>query len=314
MSGASMRSRREARTPRPIGCARIKHMFAPMNERVLALILLGALAVSGAGCRGTQVGRPVAPAEATLSTGSGGGVADPGTAVESNTVGGARSATEASAPPRRPARPVVAPGTIFKRVSTDQRLIALTFDDGPSPNLHAVLDALSRADARATFFVVGERCAGHDALLCDIVASGNELANHSWDHQEVDGDPSTGEIVRSLARTSSRLDEATQETPTLFRPPAGKYDGRLAGITEDLGLATALWDIHSGDTNGDSAGRIAATVLGQAHPGGIVLMHETAPATVEALPTLIDGLRARGYRLVTVSELLAAGRAVEVAR
>lgn len=267
-------------------------MFAPMNARALALILFGAIAVSGSACRGRAAVKPVAVAEATTST-------------------SAPSTTELASSSLLTG-PGVVPGTVVKSVDTSSQLIALTFDDGPSSNLQSILDALSRADARATFFVVGKRCEGHEDLLRDIAASGSELASHSWDHQEVDADSSTSEVVRSLIRTQVYLADAGCVPPTLFRPPAGHYDERLDGITAELGLATALWDIRSGDTDTDSSGKVVDEVMSQAHPGGIVLMHETSQATVDALPRVIDELRARGYRLVTVSELLAAGPAETV--
>ena len=159
----------------------------------------------------------------------------------------------------------------------------------------------------ATFFEVGDRSIGHDALLRRIVRSGHELGDHSYSHDEVGEGVSTAAIVKTIARTQQRFRQATGAVPALFRPRAGDYDGRLPRIAAERHLAIVLWSLHSGDTNGDSAPQITRTVLGGARPGAIVLMHETAPATIEAVPAIVRGLKKKGYRMVTVSELLAAG-------
>jgi peptidoglycan-N-acetylglucosamine deacetylase len=210
--------------------------------------------------------------------------------------------------PRQPGLGNARPGDVIRSVTTTRKLIALTFDDGPSKDaLPKILAALASVRAQGTFFEVGDRSIGHGDLLREIVASGSELGDHSWDHQEVDKVASTSAIERSISRTQQRMLDVTGVTPVLFRPPAGHYDGRLPGIAASDGLAVALWSLHSGDTNGDSAAKITRTVLGGARPGAIVLMHETAPHTVEALPGIVRALKARGYRMVTVSRLLAAG-------
>jgi peptidoglycan/xylan/chitin deacetylase (PgdA/CDA1 family) len=200
------------------------------------------------------------------------------------------------------------PGEVFHSVDTNEKVIALTFDDGPSKKgLAAILPALAKVRAHATFFEVGDRAIGHADLLRRIAASGNELANHTWDHQEVGKDASDAAIVASIRKTQSAFAAATGAPPVLFRPVAGHYDGRLPGIAADRGLAIALWSVHSGDTNGDSAAKITRTVLASAKPGAIVLMHETAPQSVLALSGILAGLKKRGYSMVTVSDLLGRG-------
>lgn len=200
-------------------------------------------------------------------------------------------------------------GQFVHSVATSQRLIALTFDDGPSrKNLPRIIAALRSVGGHATFFEVGGRSIGHDDLLEMIVRSGNELGDHTYTHAEVGRGASTADIASAIARTATRFRQATGVRPVLFRPPSGHYDARLSGLAGEQGMAVILWNIHSGDTNGDSSARITRTVLGSARPGAIVLMHETAPNTVAAMPAIVAGLNRRGYRMVTVSELLGSGQ------
>lgn len=200
----------------------------------------------------------------------------------------------------------VRPGSLVHSVATKRRLIALTFDDGPSGNLELILEHLAAAEARATFFCVGERSLAHDDKLQLLVAQGHELGNHTYEHLDLDA-AATDDIVRSLARTQARFAQAGVPRPVFMRPPMGRFDSRLAGIAARQRLAVALWSVRSGDANGETADGVASAVLGSARPGAVVLMHETAPATVKALPKILKRLADKGYEMVTVSDLVAAG-------
>lgn len=190
------------------------------------------------------------------------------------------------------------------------RRLALTFDDGPSAaNTARVLDLLAEHDARATFFVVGSRTEGVEDLLCRAAGAGHELANHTYSHMH------TVHLTRArlrddLARASSVIERATAGAARvrLVRPPFGKDRRRTVTLGRELGLLTVLWSIDSGDAMGLGRDEIIATVTTGAEPGAIVLMHDGGlerPATLEALGTLLPRLRADGYELVTVSDLLA---------
>jgi len=272
-------------------------VFAPLGKKGLIVALLAALLAIGAqaGCgpgeRTQGPEKSVAPgvvATATIATATATRPSPP--AWTSDPLGNAR------------------PGEVIHAVRTNKKLIALTFDDGPAARgLKVILAELAQVGGHATFFEVGDRSIGHDALLRRIVRSGHELGDHSYSHDEVGEGVSTAAIVKTIARTQQRFRQATGAVPALFRPRAGDYDGRLPRIAAERHLAIVLWSLHSGDTNGDSAPQITRTVLGGARPGAIVLMHETAPATIEAVPAIVRGLKKKGYRMVTVSELLAAG-------
>jgi peptidoglycan-N-acetylglucosamine deacetylase len=161
------------------------------------------------------------------------------------------------------------------------------------------LEALNRLGAHATFFEEGRHVVGHEALMQEILLDGDEIGNHSFDHPHY---PGFGE----LASTDRRIHQATGFEPCLFRPPYGLVDYKDAAAAVGNHLETILWTFDSGDDHHVPAARMQAHVIGSARPGSIVLMHDGGhhPQTPLALPRVIEGLRERGFRLVTVSELL----------
>jgi peptidoglycan/xylan/chitin deacetylase (PgdA/CDA1 family) len=192
------------------------------------------------------------------------------------------------------------PSGVASRGAGAGRAIALSFDDGPSSTqTPAILAILDRLHARATFFEEGRHVAGREALMRHLIASGDEIGNHSYDHPRY---PGYGE----LASTDRLIRAATGFEPCLFRPPYGLIDAKVAAAARRNRLETVLWSLDSGDDHHPGVAAIRATVLGGAEPGSIVLMHDGGhhPQTVRALPSVVRGLRARGFRLVTVTELL----------
>jgi peptidoglycan-N-acetylglucosamine deacetylase len=186
-----------------------------------------------------------------------------------------------------------------------ERLLALSYDDGPSPaNTPDLLEILAAAGAHATFFVVGSRVEDHPELAVQIAAAGHELGNHTYSHQNLRSlelPAARGEVGRG----AQAIELATGVATALFRPPFGK----LPRGGDDLGVTTVLWSIDSGDTMPFSARRIAREVVGRAEPGDIVLMHDGGDRrqrTLDATKRVLDELGGRGYRFVTVSELLGA--------
>ena len=181
-----------------------------------------------------------------------------------------------------------------------RRLVALTFDDGPSSFTPAVVRKLRRSRARGTFFVLGVHIAGRESTLRRAVAAGDELGDHSWDHPPL---PSR----RQLLRTRDALSRVTGTRPCLFRPPYGVIDHRLVRRAARLGMTTVRWDVDTADYAGLPPKAIAARVLGAVRPGSIVLMHDGGglrARTVKALPRILRGLRRRRYLTTTVSRLL----------
>jgi len=183
----------------------------------------------------------------------------------------------------------------------EERVIALSFDDGPSPaNTERLLEALARHDARATFFMVGERAVDHPELARAVVAAGHEVGNHSYSHAHPEA-LEREELALQFDRAADAIEQAAGVRPSLVRPPYGKG-------AEGLGAAkVVLWSIDSGDTAGFGADRVAKEIIDHACSGDIVLLHDGGnerPVTIAAVETVLETLSERGFRFVTVSELL----------
>lgn len=196
-------------------------------------------------------------------------------------------------------------GKAICRVETDQKLVALTFDDGPTKmGLDAVLPQLKLYNAKGTFFLIGAHA--KPDFVRRIVADGHEVGNHSFRHRRMIF-RSSGFYDEEIQRADAVLRQAGSPKPTLFRPPYGKKLIGLPLAIERNGYRMIMWD--SGDPPDQDPVIYAQKVLEQVRPGSIVLIHPMyrAEATERAaLPLILDGLAKRGYRMVTVSELLAA--------
>ncbi len=184
-----------------------------------------------------------------------------------------------------------------------RRVVALTFDGGPTTQYTgAILARLRRAHVHVTFFLRGQFIDGQRRRLRQELREGHELANHSYSHPHF---PSSAE----LARTNRLIRGATGYTPCLFRAPYGSVDGALLGRARHLGMLTIGWDVDSWDSLYDnlSAATIYKRVVRGARPGSIILMHDgegAHPGTVQALAPILRALRRRHLQVVTVSRLL----------
>lgn len=197
--------------------------------------------------------------------------------------------------------------------SRNRNRVALTFDDGPDPEVTPlVLDALAKHDAHATFFAIGRALVAHPKLAGDIVAAGHELGNHSWGHSRVQGFSSVEEQEREIERGAAAIAAATgwQSAP-LYRPPLGMKTPPLARAAYRKRLTLVTWSLHSHDSRISDPERIAHRVLSRIRPGDIVLMHDGHDlaghhrwAGARALPQILAGLRGAALQPVTVSELL----------
>ncbi|WNM35748.1 polysaccharide deacetylase family protein [Streptomyces sp. Li-HN-5-11] len=182
------------------------------------------------------------------------------------------------------------------------KCIALTFDDGPAtPETGTLLKYLAQYKARATFFVVGQNVATHPDIVRAEVQSGHEVANHSWNHPVLTN-LTSAQIRSQLQRTSAAIKAATGKEPTLFRPPYGAIDGKVRAATS---LSPVLWDVDTLDWKFHDPAKVARTVISQAKPNDVVLIHDIHPASVAAVPEVLRTLTARGYHFVTVSHLRA---------
>jgi peptidoglycan/xylan/chitin deacetylase (PgdA/CDA1 family) len=182
-----------------------------------------------------------------------------------------------------------------------QACIALTFDDGPYPaTTNKILDTLAREHVPATFFVVGSRVAGNEALLRRMQAEGNEIGNHSWDHPDLTT-KTPAQIRHEVADTQAALAAAGVRPPHLFRPPYGAVDKE---VRQNVGLTLALWNEDPRDWDSKSAGEVQKAMLESARPGGVIDAHDIYSTTADALGPAIVKLKAKHFTFVTMSELM----------
>jgi peptidoglycan-N-acetylglucosamine deacetylase len=208
------------------------------------------------------------------------------------------AALKTPAPPKEP--PIS-----FNSVHVDGPYIAMTFDDGPSATLTPkLLDILAAHHIKATFFVLGEMVAEHPEILARAAREGHEIASHSWSHPNLAKMSQDG--VRSqLQRTDDEIKTATGKRPTLFRPPYGSITEReKRWIHDEFGYNIILWDVDPLDWKRPGPAVVRNRIFKETRPGSIVLSHDIHPGTIEAMPSTFDGLEAKGFKFVTVSELI----------
>ena len=181
--------------------------------------------------------------------------------------------------------------------------IALTFDDGPHPEFTPrLLDILRRYKVPATFFVVGKMVDKHPELVQQEVADGHEVDNHTYHHYRLVG-LRRSQVEDELTQGNDAIRRAVGQAPRLFRPPGGEYDRAVTDVARRLHLIMVLWTDDPGDYALHSADLIASRANMQIDNGGIVLLHDGVPATLDALPRLIVQWKKQGFRFVTCSQM-----------
>jgi peptidoglycan/xylan/chitin deacetylase (PgdA/CDA1 family) len=186
-----------------------------------------------------------------------------------------------------------------------QKLVALTFDDGPGVLSPQALKTLKAHHDTATFFLVGKLLGAPwlSGILRAEIRSGAAFGDHTWDHVTMTGG-STAFMDRQIARTRAAIRARTHRTVDLFRPPLGLHDPALDRYLRLHGMLQILWSIDTGDSQGASAAKIFREVKKNLSPGDIVLMHDNRGTTEKALPRILDLIDRRGYTTVTVPQLL----------
>ena len=230
-------------------------------------------------------------------------------AVNARAADGALPLGAAGAQSARPdSHPSYGPLGEVWRVPMQRREIALTFDDGPFPfYTPLLLHVLDQTHVHGTFFVVGRSAQEFPQLVERIVASGDEIGNHTFNHYKLTA-LSNGDVAYQIAASGLLLERFTGHPLTLFRPPHGRYDHRVVYLAHEMGYQTIFWNDMPGDVEDISTATEVARAVRAATPGGIVLLHSGQYKTIEALPAIIGQLRERGYTFVTVGQLLADGQ------
>lgn len=180
------------------------------------------------------------------------------------------------------------------------KLVALTFDDGPSPaTTPRLLEVLKEKNATATFFELGTLARNNPDLVRQVAANGNEVASHTMYHQNFSR-MSTSAISSDIAAANAVFYEILGKYPSLVRTPYGINN---AAARSAANAPIILWTVDTLDWKNKNAAMVRDEAIGSAFDGAIILMHDIHPTTVDAVAEIIDGLRANGYELVTVSQL-----------
>lgn len=208
-------------------------------------------------------------------------------------------------------RPLVAASCKVKGAAQVQRgprrskRIALTFDDGPAPITPKFLNTLKRLDVKATFFMIGQQVGGHGALLKRMMREGHELANHSWNHSSLGG--GGGGATAQIVNTNNAIKRVSGFRPCVMRPPYGATSSNLVSRVRAQKMTSILWDVDPLDWKRPGTGTIISTIRNQSRAGSIILEHDGGgprDQTLAAIPEYVRTLKARGYKFVTVSQLL----------
>jgi len=192
-------------------------------------------------------------------------------------------------------------------VARDNKAVSLTFDAAwGNEDTQQLIDILGKYNVRATFFVVGEWVDKYPESVKALADAGHEVMNHSNDHAHFTK-LGTEQIKANLEAANAKIEAVTGKKPTLFRPPYGEYDDNVIKAVRAVGMEPIQWDVDSLDWKEISAAEITKRVTSKAQPGSIVLFHNAALHTPEALPGILEWLIQNGYSAVPVSELLIQG-------
>ena len=195
----------------------------------------------------------------------------------------------------------------FKCGSDKGKMIALTFDDGPHPKeTHQILDVLYKYNIKATFFVVGKHANWYSEPLIRAAKEGHEIGNHTFSHPDI-SNLSSDDITREIKECENILLKLTGKKTTLFRPPYGSYSKeKLGEIAKKSGYKIILWTtVDAKDWKNPPPLQIANIIINKAKSGDIILLHDYGTKnTVNALDIIIPKMIEKGYKFVTVSELI----------
>ncbi|WP_026926608.1 polysaccharide deacetylase family protein [Granulicoccus phenolivorans] len=211
----------------------------------------------------------------------------------------ASTASGASSDPNQVPRPSTAVGVDCTKV----KCVALTFDDGPGDGTPKVVDAFVKENSGATFFMIGQSLQANKAIGKNSASSGMEMAAHSWTHPDL-ARISPDKLNTEVTKTSAQMNDIFGRKPMLVRPPFGSHNDRVDKVIGDDGASVMQWSVDTLDWQTKSTPKTEASALGAGSKGGeIVLMHDIHPTTVDAVPAIVKGMKDKGVRMVTLSEL-----------
>ena len=215
----------------------------------------------------------------------------------------ARKLANIPKPPEPKPEPKPAPAAPAPAPTTGNKVIALTFDDGPGPHTAHLLDILDQYGAKATFFLIGSKVSSQANVVRSIQARGHQLGNHSWSHPELPKLP-VDQIAGEVDRTNEAIKQVTGVTPAILRPPYGAVNGVVLEQLRLRGMSSILWSVDTRDWADRNSDIVCSRAVAGARPGAIILMHDIHQTSVGAVPCILSALKQQGYLFVTVQGLL----------
>ena len=192
--------------------------------------------------------------------------------------------------------PVVQQAANTARNRTGTGFVRLTFDDGPGGYTGQVLDVLDRYNVHASFYVIGRNVAGYTGQMQRIANEGHAICNHSFNHPDL-ARMSWAGVQQELSATQTAVQQAAGVTPTCFRPPYGSHNSTVRQVAASLGMSVDMWSVDPRDWARPGSSVITQRVLNNLGSGSVILLHSLSQQTVDALPGIIEGIRAQGYTL-----------------
>ena len=215
----------------------------------------------------------------------------------------ARKLANIPKPPEPKPEPKPAPAVPAPAPTTGNKVIALTFDDGPGPYTAHLLDVLDQYGAKATFFLIGSKVSSQANVVRSIHARGHQLGNHSWSHPELPKLP-VDQIAGEIDRTNDAIKQATGVTPAILRPPYGAVNGVVLEQLRLRGMSSILWSVDTRDWADRNSDIVCSRAVAGARPGAVILIHDIHQTSVGAVPCILSSLKQQGYSFVTVQGLL----------
>lgn len=198
-------------------------------------------------------------------------------------------------------------GEVVWDINTKDKIVALTFDDGPHPKYTSmILDVLAKYEAKGTFFIIGQNAEKYPDVVSRTYNEGHELANHTYTHPFKVSIP---KLQEELQQTNEMITNITGYAPVLFRPVGGNYNEKMINTAVKNGYKVVMWSWHQDTQDWKEPGtsKIVQKVLGGTKPGDVILFHDgggNRTQTIKALEEIIPTLKKQGYTFVTVSELI----------
>ena len=215
----------------------------------------------------------------------------------------ARKLANIPKPPEPKPEPAPAPAAPTPAPTTGNKVIALTFDDGPGPYTAHLLDILDQYGAKATFFLIGSKVSGQASVVRSIQARGHQLGNHSWSHPELNK-VSAEQLANEIDQTNNAIKQAVGTKPNIIRPPYGAFNRAVLEQFRQRGMSAVVWSVDTRDWADRNSEIVCSRAVAGARNGAVILMHDIHQTSVNAVPCILDSLKQQGYSFVTVQNLI----------